>query len=234
MIPIDTPPLGLKPLDPQGFLSTRRALIGALAAAAISTNLPAFAVTPEWGKSPAEISGDFWTQQRWVWLKRAGTNEEIRLVYWANGQLIPEAYQQLSWFLRDRRFEQMLSTESPIITKAVSSGRLTPAQKTPWALMDPVTLDILYAYSAWLHVYGLSRPLMVTSGFRHFISNEQTEGAALASWHPKAGAVDFYIPGVSVEQVARFGQWLAGGGVGLYLKKNFTHVDRGRVRSWQS
>lgn len=222
------------PLDPQGLMISRRTLVSALAAAAISTSLSAFAVTPEWGRSPTEITSEFWTQPRWVWLKRAGTNEEIKVVYWANGQLIPEAYQQLSWFLRDRRFAELLNTDSPIITKAVSSGRLAKNQMTPWALMDPVVLDIIYAYCAWLNVYGLSRPLMVTSGFRHFISNELTEGAALASWHPKAGAIDFYVPGVPVEQTARFGQWLAGGGVGLYLKKNFTHVDRGRVRSWQS
>lgn len=234
MILTEAPPAGVLPLDPQEFHGTRRKLIAALAAAATATCLPAFAVAPDWGKSPVGVSGDFWTQPRWVWLRRAGTNEEIKVVYWANGQLIPEAYRQISWFLRDRRFEAMLSSDSPVIAKAERSGRLSAAQKTPWALMDPVVLDILYCYSAWLAVYGLSRPLMVTSGFRHFISNEMTEGAALAGWHPKAGAVDFFIQGVPVEQTARFGQWLSGGGVGLYPKKNFTHVDRGRVRTWQS
>ena len=35
-----------------------------------------------------------------------------------------------------RRFEQMLSSNSPVIAKAVSTGRLSAVQKTPWALMD--------------------------------------------------------------------------------------------------
>jgi uncharacterized protein YcbK (DUF882 family) len=222
------------PLDPQQFLSSRRAFVCAAAAMSLATSISALATVPDWGKTPSQVPSAFWTQERWVWLKRPDTGEEIRLVYWANGQLIQQAYQQISWFLRDRRFEKMMATDSPVIAKAIGVGRVTKQQITPWALMDPIVLDILYAYSSWLQAYGLARALMVTSGFRHFITNELTEGAVLASWHPKAGAVDFFIPGVPVEQVARFGTWLAGGGVGLYLKKNFIHVDRGSVRHWRS
>lgn len=224
----------LAPLDPQGLLSSRRSFLRAAVAASLTTSLTAFATPPDWGKTPAQAPAAFWNQERWVWLKRPDTGETIRLVYWANGQLIEQAYQQISWFLRDRRFEKMIATDSPVIAKAIGLGRVTKQQVTPWALIDPIVLDILYAYCSWLQIYNLGRPLMVTSGFRHFITNEMTEGAALASWHPKAGAVDFYIAGVPVEQVARFGTWLAGGGVGLYRQKNFTHVDRGRVRSWTS
>jgi uncharacterized protein YcbK (DUF882 family) len=128
----------------------------------------------------------------------------------------------------------MIADRSPVIVKALNEGGLATNQVTQWALMDPIVLDVLYAYSAWLAVYSISRPLDVTSGFRHFLSNELTEGAALAGWHPRAGAIDFRIPGVSAEHSARFGMWLAGGGVGLYRSKDFTHVDRGRVRSWSS
>lgn len=222
------------PMDPLKLLDGKRAFLKAAAAVPLATCLSAFASAPDWGKTPQQAPGAFWTQERWVWLKRADTGEEIRLVYWANGQLIPQAYENISWFLRDRRFEKMLASDSPVIANAVSLGRVTKQQLTPWALMDPVVLDILYAHCAWLNAYGLARPLMVTSGFRHFITNLLTEGAALASWHPKGGAVDFFISGVPAELVARFGSWLAGGGVGLYPNKNFIHVDRGRVRIWTS
>lgn len=221
-------------MDPQQLLTRRGAFIRAAAAASLATSLSAFATPPDWGQTPLVAPQAFWTQPRWVWLKRPDTSEEIRLVYWADGQLIESAYQQVSWFLRDRRFQTMLAGGSPVISNAISTGKLKTDQLTPWAMMDPIVLDILYAYCSWLQTYGFSRPLMVTSGFRHFITNGLTEGAALASWHPKAGAVDFYIPGIPIEQVARFGAWLAGGGVGLYRSKNFTHVDRGRVRSWTS
>ncbi len=220
------------PLDPQALMTRRGALGFAAACLAGATSLSAFGATPEFGLSPQTAPGAFWSQPRWVWLKRADTGEEVRLVYWADGKLIPDAYKAISWFLRDRRFQSWMATDSPVIAKAVRDGRISPAQVTPWAMMDPVVLDICYAYGSWLQLYGLARPLLATSGFRHFLSNELTEGAALASWHPKGGALDFHIPGVPVEYVARFGQWLAGGGVGLYRSKNFTHVDRGRVRSW--
>lgn len=222
----------MAPLDPHGFISRRRALLGAAAVIAGATSLTAFAVEPDWGKTSISPPSSFWTQPRWVWLKHAKTGEEIRVVYWADGQLIQSAYEQASWFLRDRRFEKMLKVNDPVITNAVSAGKVSKPQLTPWALMDPIVLDILYAHNAWLQVYGMPRALMVTSGFRHFITNAMTEGAARASWHLRAGAADFFIPGVPAEQVARFGRYLAGGGVGLYPSNNFIHVDRGRVRSW--
>lgn len=222
------------PLDPQSLMSRRGALLKAGACLAASSCLSAFGSVPAADSSPITVPAYFWSQKRWVWLQRAATGEEIKLVYWANGAVIPEAYQKLSWFLRDLRFERMIAESSPVIGRALNDGRLVRNQVTQWALMDPIVLDVLYAYSAWLAGYGMSRPLVVTSGFRHFLSNELTEGAELAGWHPRAGAVDFTIPGVSAENAARFGIWLAGGGVGLYRSKNFTHVDRGRVRAWSS
>ena len=222
-------------MDPLGLMTRRGVLSKAAAVIAGTLSLSAFAIAPDWGSySENAVPGAFWSQPRWVWLKRADTGEEIRITYWNDGALIDAAYRQLSWFLRDHRFQKLISVDSPVLARATLSGRLSRQQITPWALMDPVVLDILFAYSSWLHSYGLSRALVITSGFRHFITNEMTEGASLASWHPRAGAVDFFIPGVPVEQTARFGQWLAGGGVGLYRSKNFTHVDRGRVRSWSS
>lgn len=222
------------PMSMSGFGGTgmgrRRILQAALGCLASSASLSAFSVNPVWGSEVITPPVAFWSAPRWVWLKRTG--EEIRLTYWADGKLDPAAHQQISWFMRDLRFETLINTKSPVIQKAIRQGELTEAQITPWALMDPVVLDILYAHCAWLSFYGLSRALELTSGFRHWLTNAMTEGAARDSQHTKAGAADFFIPGVATEQVARFGIWLAGGGVGLYRSKNFIHVDRGRFRNW--
>ena len=219
-------PLSLpEEINRRGFI---QASLGCMAGAA---SVGAFATVPD-GSASMSAPQNFWSQPRWVWLRRLGTKEEIKTYYWNDGQLDQQAYQKICWFLRDMRFESLLAQQSPVLTRAVTRGQVAKSQLTPWALMDPIVVDILYAYSSWLAVYGVSRPLEVTSGFRHFLTNSMTEGAARDSWHTKAGAVDFTIPGVSIEQVARFGMWLAGGGVGLYRNKNFTHVDRGRVRSW--
>lgn len=174
----------------------------------------------------------FWERPRWVWLKRAASGEVIKIVYWQDGRLIDDAYRQLSWFLRDLRFESMLKHKDPVIYSALNRGLITEAHLSPWILMDPVLLDILYAYCAWLHVHGVESPLLLTSAFRHLITNYMTEGAARNSEHMKGGAGDIVVPGVSPVALAKFGRWLAGGGVGLYANRGFIHVDRGRVRSW--
>jgi uncharacterized protein YcbK (DUF882 family) len=174
----------------------------------------------------------FWSQPRWVWLRRPSTGEEIKRVYWADGQMISQAYHDISWFMRDARFERMLQTRDLKIFKALSDGYISREQLTPWALMDPILLDILYAHCGWLQYHNLSAPLLITSGFRHILTNADTEGAAFDSWHTKAGAGDLVVPGIDPKALASYGRWLSGGGVGLYVRKNFVHVDRGRVRSW--
>lgn len=233
-LPLPLPlPLPLAtPMDALQGLSRRRVLQAALGCLAGSSSLGAFGVTPAWGSESIAPPVNFWSSPRWVWLKRASTGEEIRLTYWNDGKLDLQAHRQISWFLRDQRFETLVNTKSEILNKAVLKGELSKAQLTPWALIDPIVIDILYAHCAWLSFYGMARALNMTSGFRHFFTNSMTEGAVRDSQHTKAGAADFLIQGVPTEQVARFGIWLAGGGVGLYLSKNFIHVDRGRVRSW--
>lgn len=156
----------------------------------------------------------------------------IKVVYWKDGQLIPQAYSDVSWFLRDVRFQRMLSAQDPHIRTALNRGVIGTEHLSPWTLMDPVLLDILYAYCAWLQMHGIGSPLLVTSGFRHIITNGLTEGAAFDSWHVKGGATDIVVPGIRPEALASFGRWLSGGGVGLYIRQNFIHIDRGRVRSW--
>jgi uncharacterized protein YcbK (DUF882 family) len=169
--------------------------------------LLAAAFAPE-AFAQAPVQG-FWEQPRWVWLHRPATGEEIRTVYWAQGNLIQQEYVRLCWFLRDVR-----------------------AGKSMW--MSPVLLDMLYASSSWLAWHGIARPITTTSGARFVQTNDKTEGAAKASLHLEGRAHDGYIPGVSLESMAHLGIWLGGGGVGYYPGKNFCHWDDGRVRFWRN
>lgn len=175
----------------------------------------------------------FWSSPRWVWLKRPANGEEIRVEYWRDGLLNQAAYRQLCWFMRDIRFERMLRDKTSELHRARAQGRILPGEMVAWTRMDPVLIDILYAYCAWLAVHGIHQPLLFTSGYRHLFTNARTEGAAQNSWHPKGGAGDIVIPGVPVARSAEFGRWIAGGGVGLYVNKGFVHLDRGRVRAWR-
>lgn len=208
----------------------------AMSAAAIPLVMPLDAIgavspSSTAAKSPG-YAGAIWSRPRWVWLRRSTTGEQIRVVYWANGKLIDAAYRQISWFMRDLRFERMLANRDPLITQALQDGRIGRQHLSPWMLMEPILLDVLYAHCAWLDYFGIQQPLVLTSGLRHILTNALTEGAAFDSLHTKGGAGDIVVPGVSPERVAAFSRWLQAGGVGLYVNKGFTHVDRGRVRTW--
>lgn len=215
----------------RGFLSACSVAAGVVTAPNV-LHAQTLALTVTSGRP--ENAEAFWSAPRWVWLTRPASGETIRVVYWRDGQLLQPGYEAVSWFMRDIRFERMIHAKDRRISWALDNGRIDSQQLTPWMLMDPVLLDIIYAYCAWLHRFGIHQPLLLTSAFRHLVTNEITEGAARDSWHLKGGAADIIIPSVPIANAATFGRWLAGGGVGLYMSKRFVHLDRGRVRSWTS
>lgn len=184
------------------------------------------------GDASENVQG-FWERPRWVWLKRPATGEQIKVVYWRDGQLVADGYRRVCWFMRDVRFERMIAAKDPAIRLALNRGQLAEEELPAWCAMDPVLLDILYSYNAWLTAFGINEAILLTSAFRHWITNWITEGAARNSWHTKGGAGDIVVPGVSPEALAKFGRWLAAGGVGVYQTRGFIHLDRGGVRSWR-
>jgi uncharacterized protein YcbK (DUF882 family) len=159
------------------------------------------AVVPAFGQS-----ADFWSLPRELWLYRPATREQVRAVYWADGQLVVDGYVQICKLLRDVHADAAVQ-------------------------FDLVTLDIARGVYGWLRANGIDKPLIINSGFRTVHTNAH-EGGVRNSFHTKAQAMDLRIDGVSSESIGRFGQYLAGGGVGFYPSKGFTHLDRGRVRTW--
>lgn len=168
----------------------------------------------------------FWDQPRSIWMKRQATGEEIKAVYWADGNLIQNEYNRICWFMRDLRMEKR-------IKQYKAQGRPVHSDLYAAIAVSPVLLDILYATGGWLDYYRMSRALLLNSGFRHPITNALTEGAAKNSQHTHGGAGDIVIPGVNSANVSSYGLWLSGGGVGWYPGKSFTHVDSGRLRYWR-
>lgn len=178
------------------------------------------------GASPSAAIGDFWSRPRALWLKRPATGEQIRSTYWADGRIIADEYARLSWFLRDARMQAR-------IDRLARAGRAVPSEWHPAVGMNLVLLDILYAVGGWLDAFEMSRPLIVTSAFRHPVTNAGIEGAAKDSQHTRGAAADIVIPDVPASRVSAFGVWLRAGGVGFYPSKGFTHVDGGRRRTWR-
>jgi hypothetical protein len=52
------------------------------------------------------------------------------------------------------------------------------------------------------------------------------------SQHLRAGAIDLEVAPARVQQVAGLARGLARGGVGVYPRRGFVHLDSGPVRHW--
>lgn len=157
-----------------------------------------------------EIPRDFWTRPRELWLRRHKTTEEVRVVYWKDGQLQSEGYWKACSLLRDMRANVMTT-------------------------IDPTLLDVLRGIHGYYEAWNWKHPIVITSGYRTAKTNAalSKEGAAKNSMHLYGKATDLYIPGIPTEHVARLGRYLQQGGVGFYPSRGFTHLDTGRLRVWR-
>ena len=85
---------------------------------------------------------------------------------------------------------------------------------------------------------GSTEPFRVISGYRSPATNamlrRRSNGVARFSQHTLGKAIDFYIPGVSLEQLRYAGLRMQRGGVGFYPTSGspFVHLDTGSVRHW--
>lgn len=150
---------------------------------------------------------NFWQQPRRLHLIRLSTGEEVNVVYWANGKVIPEGYQQLNWIMRD-----------------VQAKKVTN--------MDIGLYNLLFAIQSWVSYYGYHSAFIINSGYRSPATNKKTEGAAKNSMHMQGKATDFSIPGLPWQYVGQLASRYQAGGVGFYPGHNFIHIDTGRVRYW--
>jgi len=101
--------------------------------------------------------------------------------------------------------------------------------------MDPHLFDILW------EVYrevGATEPIHIISSYRSPETNAmlraRSSGVARFSQHMLGKAMDFYIPGVPLEELRYAGLRLQRGGVGFYPSSGspFVHLDTGSVRHW--
>ena len=144
------------------------------------------------------------------------TGESLNIVYRIGDTYIPSALEQLNYFLRDHR------------TQDVSS-------------YDPSEFDLLHNL-----LTRLKRPnavINIVCGYRSPESNEflrtlggtvdpSQTGVAEHSQHMLAKAIDIRVPGVSTRRLDQAALSLHAGGVGYYPVSQFVHVDVGPVRQW--
>ncbi len=147
---------------------------------------------------------------RTIMLHHIHTNEDITITFKRDGRYDEGALEKLNWFLRDWRKEQE--------TK-----------------MDPHLIDLVWEVQ---RETGAKAPIWVVCGYRSPETNamlrRRSGGVARFSQHMLGHAMDFYIPGVNLEQLREIGLHLQRGGVGFYPTSGspFVHMDTGGVRMW--
>ena len=86
--------------------------------------------------------------------------------------------------------------------------------------------------AATLRLMDTDEPYLMISGYRTPQTNRMLRGAASNSFHLRAMAADVRLKSRSVKQISGAAFACNGGGVGIYNRSNFVHMDCGPVRSW--
>jgi len=148
------------------------------------------------------------TIERSLSLHNTHTGESLNTVYWAHGDYLSGALDDLNYILRDHRTEEI----KPI---------------------DTQLLDLLHALSETLCT---RQPFHVISGYRSQATNDflRTRGRGVArnSLHIQGKAMDIRLPGCDLSVLRESAMGLRGGGVGYYPRSGFVHVDIGRLKYW--
>ena len=148
------------------------------------------------------------TSPRTLSLLNVNSNEQLTVIYWADGAYRRDALNKLNHFLRDSK-----------------TGEQTE--------MDPLVFDVLWHT---MQLTGYGGTVEVLSAFRSAESNawlaSVSRGVARDSQHINGNAMDIRFPGVAVFKIRQAARSLQMGGVGFYPRSGFVHLDTGPVRYW--
>jgi len=138
------------------------------------------------------------------------SNEDLTVTFKRDGRYDEAALKELNHYLRDWRTQDQ-------------------------TVMDPHLFDILW--EVYRDVDG-KKPIQIISSYRSPATNamlhRRSSGVARFSQHMLGHAMDFFIPGVPLEQIRFAGLRLQRGGVGFYPTSGspFVHLDTGSIRHW--
>jgi len=146
--------------------------------------------------------------ERKLQLYNLHTGESLNTTFCIEGSFVRESLRDINKLLRDHRTDEV-------------------------CVMDPRLLTLLDDLK---NMVGSKQPFHIISGYRspatNNMLNSQSHGVAKKSLHMQGKAIDIRIPGVNTRALQKSALALKGGGVGLYIRSDFVHVDVGRVRSW--
>jgi uncharacterized protein YcbK (DUF882 family) len=186
-------------------MNQRRSFLKSSVVLASTLGLPALSRAADVTAAAAAVAAP---NERTLRFYNTHTGESLRSIFWAEGQFIPDALQDINRVLRDHRNNKI-------------------------AQMDPQLLLLLDRVSAQ---FGSQNVIHIISGYRSPESNallhEHSNGVAKHSMHMEGKAIDIRIPGRDLAAVRKAAMAQRGGGVGYYPDSQFVHMDTGRVRYW--
>ena len=145
---------------------------------------------------------------RTIRIRRMQTGESFEGVYWRDGRYERDALRQLDVVFRDPSMDET----------------------TP---MDPRLFDVLFTVARHLDSDEFYE---VISGYRAPETNaarsRQSRRVSRVSLHMSGMAADVRLPGRQSMGIARTAADMQIGGVGLYRRDGFVHLDCGPARRW--
>ena len=144
-----------------------------------------------------------------IHLYHTHTGESIKTTFWADGSYNFEAIDELEYFLRDFRNDEIHK-------------------------IDVSLIEYLYDIKTLL---APKIPFHVISGYRSPQTNSylrsHSRGVAKKSYHMQGKAIDIFLPGVRLNTLRYAALSLRRGGVGYYPRSGFVHIDTGKFRTWR-
>ncbi len=138
------------------------------------------------------------------------TGESVNAVYVRNHQINPVGLDNINYLLRDWRNDKRMD----------------------------MSLELLDMLSALQERMGTEAPFEVISAYRSPETNKmlraRSSGVAKNSLHIQGKAIDIRLPNRDLSALHKGALSLNAGGVGLYSRSGFVHIDTGRVRNWGS
>lgn len=188
-------------------MNRRRLLVGAAALCCGGAIVRPAAAGP--GEGLAQTVQRLAANRRSLTLYSINTGEKVAVDYWVDGRYQSEAIQAVCEVMRDRRSNEVTD-------------------------VAPELLDLLYAVQRKLDT---SAAIEVVCGYRSPTTNarlaKNNRGVARDSYHTRGMAVDVRMQGRTPRQIQQAGLALNVGGVGLYSRSGFVHLDVGPPgRSW--
>jgi uncharacterized protein YcbK (DUF882 family) len=153
-----------------------------------------------------EADADTLQGRRRLVLFNPHTKERWKGTYARGGKVSANALDDLNAFARDWRAD---------VTGGIDVG----AWDTLWAIRKAL---------------GTTKPTSILSGWRTPATNRLLRGTASDSLHLRGKALDLGQDDRTLEDLHRAALALSPGGVGLYTRQRFVHIDTGPRRQWGS